>query len=102
MARQLAASCPCQGSGLTVVWAWWQGSLLQYARGMAQAAAARQAIVDCVLVVPAFWGPPQRQAYIDAAKLAGGLASCCHVPTTPLVKDATACTAQLSLLAGVL
>lgn len=28
--------------------------------------------MDCVLVVPAFWGPPQRQAYIDAAKLAGG------------------------------
>ena len=27
--------------------------------------------MDCVLTVPAYWGVPQRQALLDAAKLAG-------------------------------
>lgn len=48
-----------------------QASLLHYAKGIAQAAAPGAAIVDCVMTVPAFWGPAQRQAYIDAARLAG-------------------------------
>ena len=48
-----------------------QASLLHYARSITEAAAEGAAILDCVITVPAFWGPNQRQALIDAAKVAG-------------------------------
>lgn len=48
-----------------------QASLLEYAKGLTQVAAEGAAVTDCVLVVPAFFGPAQRQAMLDAARLAG-------------------------------
>ena len=38
---------------------------------MTEASAEGSAILDCVITVPAFWGPAQRQAMLDAAKIAG-------------------------------
>jgi len=46
-------------------------SLLEYAKSLASAAAEESYITDCVLVVPAFFGPSQRRALLDAADLAG-------------------------------
>lgn len=47
-----------------------QGSLLYYAREIAEAAAGGP-VLDAVITVPAFFGQRQRQALIDAAGLAG-------------------------------
>ncbi|PSC68342.1 heat shock 70 kDa 17 isoform A [Micractinium conductrix] len=46
-------------------------SLLEYAKGLAEAAADGAPITDAVLAVPASFAPQQRQALLDAAKLAG-------------------------------
>ena len=46
-----------------------QGSLLHYAKGITEKATT-SSIVDCVIVVPAFFGQAQRQAMVDAAHLA--------------------------------
>jgi len=46
-------------------------SLLEYAKSLATTAAEGSPITECVLVVPAFFGPAQRQALLDAADLAG-------------------------------
>ena len=48
-----------------------QASILHYARSITEAAADGAAILDCVITVPAAWGPSQRQALIDAAKISG-------------------------------
>ena len=46
-------------------------SLLEYAKTLASAVADGSPVTDCVLVVPAFFGPAQRQALLDSAALAG-------------------------------
>jgi hypoxia up-regulated 1 len=46
-------------------------SLLEYAKGLAEAAAEGAAVTDAVLTVPASFTIQQRQALLDAAKLAG-------------------------------
>jgi hypoxia up-regulated 1 len=46
-------------------------SLLEYAKRLANDAADGSPVTECVLVVPAFWSPAQRQALLDAAELAG-------------------------------
>ncbi|KAG7669868.1 hypothetical protein Ndes2437B_g06065 [Nannochloris sp. 'desiccata'] len=46
-------------------------SLLDYAKRLANEAADGSPVTDCVLVVPAFWSPVQRQALLDSAELAG-------------------------------
>ncbi|CAD7703207.1 unnamed protein product [Ostreobium quekettii] len=46
------------------------GSIITYAKAMAEAQAG-QDIVDCVIALPCFFGPAQRQAILDAARLAG-------------------------------
>ena len=48
-----------------------QGSLLHYAKGITEKVSGGAAIVDCVIVVPSFFGQAQRQAMVDAAHLAG-------------------------------
>lgn len=48
-----------------------QASILHYAQRITSAASEGASVVDCVIVVPPFFGPPQRQALIDAAQLAG-------------------------------
>lgn len=48
-----------------------QASLLEYARSLAEAAADGAPTSDCVLTVPSYFTPGQRQALLDAAKLAG-------------------------------
>jgi hypothetical protein len=48
-----------------------QASILHYAKGITEAAAEGAQVKDCVITVPAFFGPTQRQAVIDAASLAG-------------------------------
>lgn len=48
-----------------------QASVLHYARTITEAAAEGAKILDCVITVPAFWGPVQRQALIDAARVSG-------------------------------
>ena len=50
-----------------------QASILHYAKGITEAAAEGAQVKDCVITVPAFFGPPQRQAVVDAASLAGPL-----------------------------
>ena len=50
-----------------------QASILHYAASITSAASECAAVVDCVIVVPPFFGPAQRQALIDAAELAGTL-----------------------------
>lgn len=47
-----------------------QGSILYYARGIAEEQAG-SAVTDAVIVVPAYYGQRQRQAIVDAAELAG-------------------------------
>jgi hypoxia up-regulated 1 len=46
-------------------------SLLEYAKRLANDAADGSPVTECVLVVPAFWSPAQRQALLDSAELAG-------------------------------
>jgi len=46
-------------------------SLLEYAKRLANEAADGSPVTECVLVVPAFWTPAQRQALLDSAELAG-------------------------------
>lgn len=46
-----------------------QGSILKYAKGITQAQAGQE-VVDCVLTIPSFFGPTQKQAILDAARLA--------------------------------
>jgi molecular chaperone DnaK (HSP70) len=48
-----------------------QAGLLHYAKKITEAAADGAQVLDCVIVVPPFFGPAQRQAIIDAADLAG-------------------------------
>lgn len=51
----------------------WQASLLEHAKQLAEAAADGVPTSDCVLTVPSYFTPTQRQALLDGAKLAGGL-----------------------------
>ena len=53
-----------------------QASILHYAQSITSAASERAAVVDCVIVVPPFFGPAQRQALTDAAELAGMCRPC--------------------------
>lgn len=46
-------------------------SFLEYAKGLGEAAADGSPVTDAVLAVPAAYTPQQRQALLDAAKLAG-------------------------------
>ncbi|EIE21504.1 HSP70-domain-containing protein [Coccomyxa subellipsoidea C-169] len=46
-------------------------SILHYAQRITSAASEGAPVVDCVIVVPPFFGPAQRQGLIDAAQLAG-------------------------------
>jgi hypoxia up-regulated 1 len=46
-------------------------SVLEYAKALATTAADGDPVTECVLVVPAFFSPAQRQALLDAASLAG-------------------------------
>ena len=48
-----------------------QGSILHYAKQITSAASDGAQVLDCVIVVPPFFGPAQRQALYDAAHLAG-------------------------------
>ena len=48
-----------------------QASIIHYARRITEAASDGAAVLDCVIAIPAFFGPTQRQALIDAAQLAG-------------------------------
>ena len=48
-----------------------QASIIHYARSITEAATEGAAVLDCVITVPAFWGPTQRQALVDAAKVSG-------------------------------
>ncbi|GAB4822077.1 hypothetical protein N2152v2_009123 [Parachlorella kessleri] len=48
-----------------------RGSLLHYARQLAEVAADGAPTTDCVLTVPSYFTPAQRGALLDAAKLAG-------------------------------
>ncbi len=46
-------------------------NLLQYAKGIAETAHDGNTIKDTVITVPSHWNQRQRQAMIDAAKIAG-------------------------------
>ncbi|CAL8469535.1 g9076 [Coccomyxa elongata] len=46
-------------------------SILHYAQRITSAASDGAPVLDCVIVVPPFYGPAQRQGLIDAAQLAG-------------------------------
>ena len=48
---------------------------MHYARRITEAASDGAAVLDCVVAVPAFFGPAQRQALVDAAQLAGAPAA---------------------------
>ena len=48
-----------------------QASIIHYARSITEAATEGAVVLDCVITVPAFWGPTQRQALVDAAKVSG-------------------------------
>lgn len=81
-----------------------QGSLLHYAKGVAEKATEGAAVLDCTIAVPPFFGPAQRQAVIDAAEIAGAathhtLCECmpllCQNVMLPL---AVCCTAAPALL----
>ncbi len=48
-----------------------QGGILHYAKQIASASIDGAQVLDCVIVVPPFFGPAQRQALYDAAHLAG-------------------------------
>ncbi len=48
-----------------------QASILHYAQRITSAASDGAPVIDCVIVVPPFFGPAQRQGLIDAAQLAG-------------------------------
>ncbi|CAL5229767.1 g13152 [Coccomyxa viridis] len=47
------------------------GGILHYAKQITSAASDGAQVLDCVIVVPPFFGPAQRQALYDAAHLAG-------------------------------
>ena len=49
-----------------------QASILQYARRITEAATEGQPAVDCVIAVPPWFGPAQRQALLDAGQVLGG------------------------------
>lgn len=53
-----------------------QASLLEYARGIAEAYADRRGLKRCVLTVPPFFGQGRREALADAARLAGLRCGC--------------------------
>ncbi|KAK9826508.1 hypothetical protein WJX81_008378 [Elliptochloris bilobata] len=46
-------------------------SVIHYARRITEAASEGAPVLDCVIAIPAFFGPAQRQALIDSAQLAG-------------------------------
>ncbi len=48
-----------------------QASILQYARRITEAATEGQPAVDCVIAVPPWFGPAQRQALLDAGQVPG-------------------------------
>lgn len=68
-----------------------QASIVHYARRITEAASDGAAVLDCVVAVPAFFGPAQRQALVDAAQLAGALAGGRRRPTH---FPAAACSSQ--------
>ena len=49
-----------------------QASILQYARRITEAATEGQPAVDCVIAVPPWFGPAQRQALLDAGQVFAG------------------------------
>lgn len=51
-------------------WRMLQGSLMYYAKEIT-AAQAGEPVLDCVITVPAFFGPAQKQAILDSAQLIG-------------------------------
>ena len=53
-----------------------QASIIHYARRITEAASDGAAVLDCVIAIPAFFGPAQRQALVDAAQLAGAAPLC--------------------------
>lgn len=53
-----------------------QASIIHYARRITEAASDGAAVLDCVIAIPAFFGPAQRQALVDAAQLAGAAPQC--------------------------
>lgn len=57
-----------------------QASIIHYARRITEAASDGAAVLDCVIAIPAFFGPAQRQALIDAAQLAGAISLCVPCP----------------------
>ena len=56
-----------------------QASILQYARRITEAATEGQPAVDCVIAVPPWFGPAQRQALLDA----GQVLDCCFALSCP-------------------
>ena len=46
-----------------------QASILEYARRITEAVVDGSPIVDCVIAVPAWFGPAQRRALLDAAQV---------------------------------
>ena len=60
-----------------------QGGILHYAKQITSAASDGAQVLDCVIVVPPFFGPAQRQALYDAAHLAGDrrTPAMCHLPS---------------------
>ena len=46
-----------------------QASILLYAKRITDAVVEGAPIVDCVIAVPAWFGPAQRQALLDAAQV---------------------------------
>ena len=71
-----------------------QASILQYARRITEAATEGQPVVDCVIAVPAWFGPAQRQALLDAGQV---LDSSFPDNVTLLSNDAVCQTAQRPL-----
>ena len=60
-----------------------QGGILHYAKQIASASIDGAQVLDCVIVVPPFFGPAQRQALYDAAHLAGE----CLAPLRVILQD---------------
>ncbi len=93
LARQLQQLLPCVSEQDLAV----QASILQYARRITEAATEGQSAVDCVIAVPPWFGPAQRQALLDAGQVLDRyfvLCLCLFSKLEQAVTLCTTCTAQ--------
>ena len=75
-----------------------QGGILHYAKQITSAASDVAQVLDCVIVVPPFFGPAQRQALYDAAHLAGSYSALAQAQCLQL-SGRSAWTPRLNILA---